>query len=291
MVVIPVYNEIGAIENTLYELKSVLATIKNFETEIVCVEDGSNDGTKELLTKQVGIRNIFHPVNRGYGAALRTGLESCSEGNPWIFILDADGTYPIHLLPEILSYTNKGHEMVIGARVGKGISNAPFKRVARWILRKMVYYLSGTFVPDLNSGMRVFRYSLYKEFRHLLPTGFSFTSTLTVASLYKGYSLKYISIPYEKRIGKSNIDPVKDFLGFVILFVRLASYFEPLRFFIPASLFIFLIGVMRGLRDIYISNSIGSLSVILFFFAFQIFVTGILADVVVRRSQSPYDKT
>jgi len=149
----------------------------------------------------------------------------------------------------------------------------------------MVYYLAGTFVPDLNSGMRVFRRSLYLEFRHLLPMGFSFTTTITVASLYSGYRLKYIPIHYSERVGHSNIKPVRDFIGFMILIIRLASYFEPLRFFLPASFIIFAVGILRLIRDIIVVNSIGSLSLILVFFALQVFVIGVLADVVVRRSQ------
>ncbi len=177
-------------------------------------------------------------------------------------------------------------DMVVGARRGPGISGSPFKRLARWLLRKMVQSLTGTSVPDLNSGMRVFRHSLYQEFRHLLPLGFSFTSTITVASLYSGYALKYVPIDYARRVGKSNIKPVRDFIGFTILIVRLASYFEPLSFFVPASFVILAVAILRGIRDVIVTNGIGSLAVILVFFSAQLFVMGVVTDVVVRRSRS-----
>jgi hypothetical protein len=147
----------------------------------------------------------------------------------------------------------------------------------------MVHGLTGVIVPDLNSGMRVFRKALYSEYRHLLPLGFSFTTTLTVASLYSGRRVRYIPINYERRIGRSNIKPVQDFFGFMMLIVRLASYFEPLRFFLPAAAGLFLLGLLRAIRDIIVVNQIGALSVILFLTAFQVFVLGVIADVIVRR--------
>jgi hypothetical protein len=177
--------------------------------------------------------------------------------------------------------------MVVGARRGPGISKYPWKRLARWILRRLVWSLTGTMVPDLNSGMRIFRSHIYREFNNLLPTGFSFTSTITVASLYSGYKLKYIDINYDKRVGESNIKPVRDFFGFTILILRIATYFEPLKFFVPLSMFLFIAAILRGIRDVVVTegHGIGSLAVILMFFGFQMLVTGILADVIVRRTK------
>jgi hypothetical protein len=176
-------------------------------------------------------------------------------------------------------------DMVVASRAGQGITSGPFRRLARWLLRKMVHGLTGTMVPDLNSGMRIFRRSLYLEFRHLLPLGFSFTTTLTVASLYSGHKIRYIPVQYERRIGRSNIKPVRDFLGFVMLIVRLASYFDPLKFFLPLALGFLCLGILRGIRDVIVTNAIGGFALILFFVALQIFVLGVIADVIVRRFQ------
>ena len=281
-VVIPVYNEERAIEDTVTRIQGICATVIGYQFEIVCINDGSRDGTAGVLSRLQGITVITHEVNRGYGAALRTGLDYCSQD--WIFITDADGTYPLADLPSLLAAA-EGVDMVVGNRQGKGISRSPPHQLARWILRKMVHGLTGVMVPDLNSGMRVFRRSLYQEFRHLLPMGFSFTTTLTVASLYSGRRVHYIPINYERRIGKSNIKPVQDFLGFSMLIVRLASYFEPLRFFLPAALVLALLGVARAIRDVIVVNQFGALSVILMLTAFQVFVLGVIADVIVRRFQ------
>lgn len=281
-VVIPVYNEQSAIEHTVTRIQAICADVSGYAFEIICINDGSKDGTAEVLARMQGITVITHEVNRGYGAALRTGLDYCSQ--EWIFITDADGTYPLDDLPSLLASAD-GVDMVVGNRQGKGISSSPPHQLARWILRKMVHGLTGVMVPDLNSGMRVFRKSLYQEFRHLLPMGFSFTSTLTVASLYSGRRVRYIPINYERRIGKSNIKPVQDFFGFSMLIVRLASYFEPLRFFLPAAFGLAFLGVLRAIRDIIVVNQFGALSVILMLTAFQIFVLGVIADVIVRRFQ------
>jgi glycosyltransferase involved in cell wall biosynthesis len=282
--IIPVYNEDQVIEGTVFRLQGILRAASIFAGEIICVNDGSTDKTAQILDRLPGITVLSHDVNRGYGAALRTALDYCSE--EWIFIVDADGTYPLEDLPRLLEETKNAYDMVIGARQGPGISSNPAKRLARWILRKLVHGVTGVMVPDLNSGMRVFRRALYREFRHLLPMGFSFTSTITVASLYTGYRLKYIPIVYSKRVGDSNIRPIRDFFGFTILILRLASYFEPLKFFLPLSTFVAIAAILRGVRDVLVVNYIGGVAIILMFFSFQILAIGILADVVVRRSLS-----
>ena len=281
-VIIPVYNESGAIEDTIHRVKDICARVPDYDFEIICVNDGSSDGTGDILNRVSGVTVITHDVNRGYGAALRTGLDYCDE--EWIFITDADGTYPLEDLPRLLSLAAGNVDMVVGARQGSGISSSLPHQLARWILRKMVHGLTGVMVPDLNSGMRVFRRTLYQEFRHLLPMGFSFTSTLTVASLYSGRKVRYEPINYERRVGKSNIKPVSDFFGFSMLIVRLASYFEPLRFFLPAAFVLALLGVLRAIRDVIVVNQFGALSVILLLTAFQVFMLGVIADVIVRRS-------
>jgi glycosyltransferase involved in cell wall biosynthesis len=282
-VIIPVYNEDQAIADTVQRLQAICWQMPRYRFEIICINDGSTDRSAEILADLRGITVLTHSVNRGYGAALRTGLDYCTQD--WVFITDADGTYPLEDLTHLLQSAESGLDMVVGSRAGAGIARSPLRRLARWILREMVHGLTGVMVPDLNSGMRIFRRSLYTEFRHLLPLGFSFTTTLTVASLYAGRKVRYIPVDYQRRIGRSSIKPVKDFFGFVVLIVRLASYFEPLRFFLPVSLTVFGLGVLRAIRDVLVVNQFGAMSVILFLTAFQIFAFGVIADVIVRRFQ------
>lgn len=285
--VVPVYNEEREVANTASKLLSLCKRL-NRPAEIIFVNDGSKDRTKEILATLQGVRIFHHPGNMGYGAALRTGLNQAK--NEWLAIVDCDGTYPIDELEKLLAAADgQSTHMVVGARQIFFSWHQPFHKIARWILRKMVKVLTGQMVPDLNSGMRVFRRDLYKEFRHLLPLGFSFTTTITVASLFQGYGVTYLPIAYGLRTGRSHIRPVRDFLGFVVLITRLASYFDPLRFFLPVSMWIFVAACLRALRDILLEWHIGSLAVILALFAFQTFLTGVIADVVVRRSLMPKD--
>ncbi len=278
----PVFNEETSLEHTLEQLRATVAEMRDCDCEMICVDDGSSDRTPEILKRQPGVTVLTHERNQGYGAALRTALHYTD--SEWIFIVDADGTYPLDRLSDLWAEARKGADMVVGARSGPGIAGNPLKRFARWILRRLVHVLTGVMVPDLNSGMRVFRRSLYEELGHLLPLGFSFTTTLTVACLYLQYRVRYLPIDYQPRIGRSGIRPVRDFLGFVILTVRLASYFEPLTFFIPTAGVILVVAIVRGIRDVIVSNVIGTFAALLVVLAIQIVAVGILADVVVRRT-------
>lgn len=286
-IIIPVFNEDGAISDTLRRVIEITEKIKDWTFEVICVNDASTDKTADILSEFSNRSEITlhtHSINRGYGGALRTGLDRCQL--PWVFIVDADATYPIDDLPKLLSELENGSDMVVGARKGLGITASPFHRIARWILRKMTHILTGTMVPDLNSGMRVFRRSLYVEFKNLLPLGFSFTTTITMASLYSNYRISYVPIDYAPRLGKSNIKPIRDFFGFTMLIVRIASYFEPLRFFLPLAFIVMIVGFLKGARDFIWLGQIGPLAVIVFLMGVQIFLTGILAEVIVRRSAS-----
>jgi len=269
----------------LERIRKSLGAVQGWDFEILCVNDGSIDNTAEILAQFSDIRVITHKQNRGYGAALRTGIRK-SRGE-WVSIVDADGTYPIEDFGKIIDQADDETAMVVGKREGAGITSNPFKRLARWILRKMVHALTGTMVPDLNSGMRIFTREIFNEFQHLLPQGFSFTSTITVSCLYRGYNVKYTPINYEKRVGKSHINPIKDFMRFSLLFVRLASYFEPLRFFTPAAFLFISIALGKAIRDYLVVGAIGNAALIGFALGIQILFTGILADVLSRRVISP----
>lgn len=287
--VVPVFNEEREVENTARKLLGLAKKIGN-SAEVIFVNDGSLDNTRKILEKIEGIKVFHHPFNLGYGAALRTGLDRAQ--NQWLAIVDCDGTYPIEQLEVLVNQAKeKDIQMVVGAREISFSWSQPFHKIARWVLRRMVKTLTGQMVPDLNSGMRLFKKDLYLEFCHLLPFGFSFTSTITVASLFRGYWIKYIPISYGRRTGRSHIRPVRDFFGFVVLITRLASYFDPMKFFLPISVTILLVAGLRAIRDVLLDGHFGSLAVILVFFSLQTFLTGVLADVIVRRSQMPTKPT
>ena len=276
-VIIPTYNEEKAILETISKLKS---TLKNLSYEIIVVNDASKDRTGIILKKIHGIRVITHPVNKGYGASLKSGLRA-AEGE-WIIITDADGTYPVSDIPRLLAHIPR-NDMVVGARTGRKVYVPILRRPAKWMLRIVARMVTGIKIPDLNSGLRVFRKEMAMKFWNLFPPGFSFTTTLTIAALVNNYSVKYIPINYFKRKGKSSINPVKDFLGFNFLIFRVALNFAPLKFFVPTSIILFLIGLVKGIIDFLGTGKIGIFAALVVLFSIQIFFFGLLADLVNKR--------
>jgi glycosyltransferase involved in cell wall biosynthesis len=284
-VIIPIYNEENGIGRTIENVNTqLLQLFDKSKYEIICVNDYSIDGTKEVLTKyQDQIVIITHKKNRGYGASLKTGISAAK--NDWILIIDADGTYDPSYIPSLIQSISDEETMVVGNRIGEGIKASYPHMFARWILRKIAYLLSGQMVPDLNSGLRIFNKKIYYKYKHLLPNKFSFTTTITMCYLYNGLDLKFIPINYKKRIGKSNIKPISDFFGFTVLIIRLAVYFEPLAFFLPLFYFCGLLGIVKGGIDFINLGQIGALSIILIFLSINFFSLGLISDLIIKRSE------
>lgn len=280
-IVIPAFNEEGAITSTLAQVAEALAST-GVAYEMVVVSDGSSDRTAELARAAGAAQVIEHPVNRGYGASLKSGIRAARY--PWILITDADGTYPIADIPRLLAECGQ-HDMVVGARTGQNVSIPWLRRPAKWFIGKLANYLSGYRIPDLNSGLRVFRKELAERFFSLFPEGFSFTTTITVAALSTGYRVKFLPIDYFKRIGKSSIAPVRDFVGFTLLVVRLATYFKPLNVFLPAAALLFAVGFAKAIVDLIRTNAFGVGSSLSMLVGVQIAFLGLLADLILRRTK------
>ena len=235
-VVIPVYNEQQSISSVLDEVKAVLDD-KNVDYEIIVVDDGSNDNTAQVVQDKGTANLVHHPHNRGYGASLKTGI-SRSSGDV-ILIMDGDGTYRAKYIPELLDQMGE-YDTVVGARTGTNVRIPLSRRPAKWFLSKLANYLAGVKIPDINSGMRVFKRADIERFVSILPPGFSFTTTLTLAYHCNDYLIKYVPIDYHERVGKSKIRPFKDGKNFILLILRAKTYFNPLRVFMPFA-FIFLV--------------------------------------------------
>jgi glycosyltransferase involved in cell wall biosynthesis len=269
--IIPVYNE-DAVAKTVAELKKVLNGLVDYE--MIVVDDGSD---KPVAVP--GVTVIRHAKNRGYGAAIKTGMLKAKGER--ILIIDADGTYPAEAVPQLLE---GDFEMAVGARTKAQAKIQLYRRPAKWFLGKLANYLARTDIPDLNSGMRVFRKDAAMEFLHMYPQGFSFTTTITLAFLCNDHTVNYVPIDYHLRTGKSKIRPLQDGLNFIMIIVRTVLYFNPLRIFLPISLAMMAAAAAVFAYTSILMGRVMDITVILLALSsVQIAVFGLLAELIVKR--------
>lgn len=280
-IVIPAYNEEKGISKVLTDLKMILDDT-NLQYELIVIDDGSSDKTAEIVQKQDFVRLIQHPVNRGYGASLKTGIKSAN--GTWILINDADGTYPNESIPNLIKYSDK-YDMVVGARTGENVSIPLYRRPAKLFLTKLANYLVGTKIPDLNSGMRLFRKEDSIKYFHILPSGFSFTTTITLSYLSEDLMVKYVPIDYHERHGSSKIKPFRDGMNFILLIIKAITYFNPIKVFLPISFVLLLTSILLFWYSAFVIGQLADVSVIVLMVAsIQTALFGLLADLIVKRS-------
>jgi glycosyltransferase involved in cell wall biosynthesis len=282
-VVIPVFNEEQSIASTLKAIKESLIKIA-IPFELIIVNDGSTDRTSNILQdlqlQFLNLVSIEHEENLGYGAALKTGIAASSFKK--VLIIDADQTYPIQEIPTLIKLSEE-FDMVVGSRVGPEVHSSSFRRPAKFILTRLTEFLSNRRIPDLNSGFRVFLKEIAQDWFRMLPDGFSFTTTITIIALHEGYRIKYVPINYFKRKGKSKIRPLRDTINFIQLILRTILYVNPLRIFIPASLFFFAVSLTLFAIRIFSSRAFLTTIIITFICGFELLVLGILADLIDKR--------
>jgi glycosyltransferase involved in cell wall biosynthesis len=273
--VIPAYNEEVGIGPVLDGLKDALER-GGWPFEIIVVDDGSSDRTAQIAAAR-GAAVVQHPVNKGYGAALKSGIRRAAA--PYILIIDADGTYPSDAIPKLLDLA-RDNDMVVGARTGASVHIPMVRRPAKWFLTRLATYLSSTKIPDLNSGLRIFRRDRAVHFFPILPAGFSFTTTITLALLCNDYRVAYVPIDYSKRSGRSKIRPIRDTLNFLVLILRAILHFNPMRIFFPASLVILGAFSASLAWDLLVRADLTEKTLILLFAGLQILAIGLLADMI-----------
>ncbi|MCP6718256.1 MAG: glycosyltransferase family 2 protein [Patescibacteria group bacterium] len=275
-IIIPAYNEEKGIEKVIANVKKHL----NQECEIIVVNDGSTDRTKNILEQMPSIKVINHLENRGYGAALKSGIQKARGG--YVLIIDADGTYPTESISDLLNQKER-YDMVVGARINPQSQIPLARKPVKWLLTQLANYLTGTKIPDLNSGLRIIKGDVLNQFIHLLPDGFSFTTTITLALLTNNYQVKYFPINYYKRKGESKIKPIRDTLNFLQLIIRTILYFNPLKVFIPISLILFLLSLGVLVYSYFFTPQIMDITIVIFFIsAIQILAIGMIADLIVK---------
>ncbi len=279
-VVIPAYNEEGAIIDTIAQVQSVL-TKAGISHDVIVVNDGSSDNTL-ARAKETTARIVDLPENAGYGAALKRGI--AAGNSEYVAILDADGTYPAERLPDMLGLAGDA-DMVVGNR-GTAMKNVPMvRRPAKFILNGLANYLSQREIPDLNSGLRVFKRDSLKSFIPLLPSGFSFTTTITLCMLCSDLRVVYTPIEYGQRVGVSKIKPT-DFFSFILLVLRVIALFNPLRIFLPLGAILFALGTLKLIYDLVLWN-LSESAIFAFLAAIMVWSLGLIADMISRLNLRP----
>ena len=283
-VIVPCFNEERAIAGTIDALSESLRAAGR-PHEIIVVDDGSTDTTAERLARyenRPDVRVLRNQRNRGYGFSIKAAVRVAT--HDLIAITDADGTYPNHLVAEFTAGMNSA-DMIVGARTGSSVHVPLARRPAKWVLRKLASYLAAFPIPDLNSGFRVMRREQILRFINLLPDGFSFTTTITLALLTHGHEVRYVPIDYARRVGQSSIRPIRDTLNFLSLIVRTVLYFRPLKVFAPTSAALGALAVLVAVVSKFWLGQVADVtSVTLSLAAVQLLAMGMLADLIVKRS-------
>ena len=290
-IVIPAYNEEKGIGPVLARLLAVMDG-SGLTYEVVVVNDGSRDDTAgvtgRVAAEHERLTLLQHRHNRGYGAALKTGIRHARYD--LICITDADGTYPNERIPELVAQlAGQEYDMVVGARTGENVAIPLVRRPAKWAIGRLANYVAGEKIPDLNSGLRVFRREIALRMFGLLPNAFSFTTTITLAMLTNNYLVNYVPIDYFARVGQSKIRPVQDTLNFVQLVWRIALYFAPLKLFLPLSGLLLLLAVGWALFTLLVLGQLADVStLVIVMTAFQVAVIGMLAELINKRLPNYY---
>ena len=268
-IVIPAFNEDATIGEVIEQARE---HCKDFLKEIIVVDDGSTDNTSAVAEK-AGARVISHKQNRGYGASLKTGIRAAQ--TEFILNMDADGQ---HRAADVVRLweQSKDFDMVVGNRIK--LLHSPIARMpGKWVLRIMANYLTRRSIPDLNSGLRLIRKSIAVKYLHLCPAGFSFSTTMTMVMLNRGYVVHYVPIEVDKRTGGSTVSLLTG-LEAIILILRIATLFSPLRVFLPVSVLFGTFGFLWALPIFWAGEGVSTGALLILLTAVILFMLGLLSD-------------
>jgi polyisoprenyl-phosphate glycosyltransferase len=229
--VVPAMNEGDAVGDVVRRLREAMDSTGQ-PYEVIVVDDGSTDNTAQAA-RDAGATVLQHPHNAGYGAALKTGILRAQFDR--IVITDADGTYPIDRIPDLMAESDR-FDMVVGARQGEHYRESRFKEPARLLFGGIAEWVTGVPIPDVNSGLRVFRTSLARQYFHVISQGFSFTTTITLAAISNGYFVKYMPIDYHKRVGRSKVKLMRDIPRTTQILLQAVVYYNPVKLFLAFAM-------------------------------------------------------
>lgn len=268
-IVLPAKNESAAIGQTLAQIQQL-----QLAHEIIVVNDGSTDQTKQVA-ESAGAKVVTHPYSKGNGAAIKTGARTAT-GDIIVF-MDADGQHDPNDISRLIEKIEQGYDLVVGARqkgsqasVGRGIANSLYNNLAT--------YMTEHPVEDLTSGFRAVRADKFREFLYLLPNGFSYPTTSTMAFFRAGYSVTYVPIHAAKRIGKSHIQPMKDGVRFFLIIFKIATLFSPLKMFLPIAVILFMMATGWYGYTLWDAGRFTNMSALLYTGSIMIFLMGLISE-------------
>ncbi|ESS66965.1 glycosyl transferase family 2 [Methyloglobulus morosus KoM1] len=268
-IVLPAKNESNSLKSLIPQIKAIAPT-----AEILVINDGSTDDTAKIAS-DAGAKVITHPYSQGNGAAIKTGARNAA-GDIIIF-MDADGQHDPEDIPVLLNKLSEGYDMIVGARSVNTHASLS-KRCANSFYNKLATFMTGHKIEDLTCGFRVVRADKFRKFLYLLPNGFSYPTTSTMAFFRSGFPVAYIPIHAGVRNGKSHINIMKDGFRFFIIILRIGSLFSPMRLFLPISAVIFTTGLGYYAYTYFTSNRFTNMSGVLFLASLLIFLIGILSE-------------
>lgn len=271
-IIIPAYDEEDTIVETIKSLEDFIKKTKEVTFEIIVINDGSSDNTGKILEKIDGLKIINHFYNKGYGAALKSGIEKANFD--WLLFFDADGQHRPDQISKLLDVPDT-YDLVVGARINKKASF--IRRPARAFLNFLANFGVNQKMPDINSGFRLVRKEKIYQFEHLLPNSFSFSTTTTLAFQGAGLNLKFIPVEVNKRKGGKSSLNFGHALNMYFLILRTIALFAPLRIFMPVVLVLFSLALASLIYDL-IRLNIGDSTVLLFVASIIIFLFALLAD-------------
>jgi glycosyltransferase involved in cell wall biosynthesis len=277
-IILPAKNEAAALRTLLPKLVAAYP-----DAEIIVVDDGSTDDTVAVCT-QAGVRVASSPYSMGNGAAIKRGTR-LARGDELVF-MDADGQHDPALIEQLRARLALGYDMVVGARgwsgqanLGRGVANNLYNRLASWV--------TGFHVADLTSGFRVVRGDRFREFLHLLPNGFSYPTTVTMAFFRSAYAVAYEPIPVQRRVGRSHLRPLRDGVRFLLIIFKIATLYSPLKLFRPVALAFFTTGIGYYAYTYTTQGRFTNMSVLLFSASVIVFLIGLIAEQITALTYKP----
>ena len=268
-IVIPAKNESASLAAVLQDIESHVHPF-----EVIVVNDGSTDATADIA-RGCGARVVSHPYSMGNGAAIKSGIRA-ARGDVVVF-MDADGQHRPEDIPVLLAKLESGYDMVVGSRNSKGQASVG-RLAANTLYNRLASWMTGQTVEDLTSGFRAVKCELLGEFIHLLPNGFSYPTTLTMAFFRAGYAVSYEPITVVQRIGKSHIQPLRDGLRFLLIIFKIGTLHSPLKLFAPISAVFFLLGLFYYMYTYIGDGRFTNMGVLLFTTALLVFLIGLVSE-------------